>query len=285
MTSPEIKLTPGRKTLSKSRTPKKSKRVTKRKPRVKKMTPEKFRAELLVALKELGDYLAFTGDYFRSRAYIKAYETIMALDPPPSSPDDLSAVSGVGETIIEKARTIYEGGIPDALKRAREDPALIFAGIHGIGGKKAVELVKKYDVKSIADLRARADEVKLNDVQKKGLLYYEDFQKRIPRGEIDKHNAKISKLMAKTYPDVEWSIVGSYRRGARNSGDIDVIIREKEDGETADLLKNVVEQLESDGYIIDRLALGKKKFMGVSKIGSKGTPRRLDMMVTPISEY
>lgn len=51
------------------------------------------------------------------------------------------------------------------------------------------------------------------------------------------------------------------------------------------MLKEVVELLEQEGYIIDRLALGKKKFMGVARVGAKGVPRRLDVMVTPPEEY
>lgn len=70
------------------------------------MSAVKFRKELLDALKELGNYMAFTGDYFRSRAYAKAYEAIIAAQPPISSPADLKALKGVGETIIRKAETI-----------------------------------------------------------------------------------------------------------------------------------------------------------------------------------
>ena len=48
--------------------------------------------------------------------------------------------------------------------------------IHGIGPKKASELLNTYGIKSIADLRKQQD--LLNSQQKIGLKYFEDMQKR-----------------------------------------------------------------------------------------------------------
>ena len=69
-------------------------------------------------------------------------------------------------------------------EKTSEDKArYIFVKVYGIGPKKALELAKK-GLTTIAQLRERQDEL-LNDVQKKGLKYYEDILKRIPRKEID----------------------------------------------------------------------------------------------------
>lgn len=84
------------------------------------------------------------------------------------SPQDLKGIAGVGETIISKAEQIYRGEVPDTLTQARNDPARVFTGIHGIGGKKAVELVKTHGITTVAELRERAGEL-LNDVQRMGL--------------------------------------------------------------------------------------------------------------------
>ena len=48
----------------------------------------------------------------------------------------------------------------------------MFTDVYGIGPKKAQELVKKHSVTTIQELRDRQDDL-LNDVQKKGLKYYE----------------------------------------------------------------------------------------------------------------
>ena len=62
------------------------------------------------------------------------------------------------------------------------------------------------------------------------------------------------------------NIAGSYRRGASNSGDIDLLITsEKYQGKA---LKMVVSKLKEMGVIKDVLANGRKKFMGVTKISS-----------------
>ena len=64
----------------------------------------------------------------------------------------------------------------------------------------------------------------MNDVQKKGLKYYEDILKRIPRLEIEHYKTKFGRINDKIPTGTHFEIVGSYRRGADNSGDIDVII-------------------------------------------------------------
>ena len=57
--------------------------------------------------------------------------------------------------------------------------------IHGIGPKKAGELIEK-GIRTVEDLRKQQDEL-LNDKQKIGLQYYEDINKKIPRDEIDQY--------------------------------------------------------------------------------------------------
>ena len=108
----------------------------------------------------------------------------------------------------------------------------VFSDIYGIGPKMASKLADKngLNVSSISELRERQDEL-LNDVQKKGLKYYEDILKRIPRKEINIYN----KLLLKYFNEVKSKnskstiqIVGSWRRGAKTSGDIDVIICDSE---------------------------------------------------------
>ena len=55
--------------------------------------------------------------------------------------------------------------------------------IHGVGIRKAEQLVQE-GITSIEELKNRQD--LLNDVQKKGLQYYDDMQMSLKRGEIVK---------------------------------------------------------------------------------------------------
>ena len=87
---------------------------------------------------------------------------------------------GIGSTILAKLQEFVDTGTLSVLEKAKNNPVFIFTEVYGIGPKKAEELVKKHNITTIAELRARQDEL-LNDVQKKGLKYYEDILKRIPR--------------------------------------------------------------------------------------------------------
>jgi len=88
------------------------------------------------------------------------------------------------------------------------------------------------------------------------------------------------------------TVVGSYRRGAETSGDIDVLLRVPSAwtaAENAAYLGNVVETLETMGYMEYVLALGDKKAMGIARLPEQGPPmykaRRVDVLITPEHEY
>jgi DNA polymerase/3'-5' exonuclease PolX len=80
---------------------------------------------------------------------------------------------------------------------------------------------------------------------------------------------------------MEISVVGSYRRGVKTSGDIDVLIRHTND---KNLLKAFVNKLIENKYITDVLSLGGKKHAGICKIPG-GKNRRLDILFTSKEEY
>ena len=81
-----------------------------------------------------------------------------------------------------------------------------------------------------------------------------------------------------------FTITGSFRRGALNSGDIDILLTHNDD--KRDSFKLFVDSLISQKYLIDDLAYGDKKYMGYGKLFSKdGIPRRIDIIYTPPEEY
>ncbi len=93
----------------------------------------------------------------------------------------------------------------------------IFKEIYGVGPKKAKELVDKHKVSTIKELREKQGEL-LNDVQKKGLKYYEDILKKIPRKEIDTYKSTLNTLFSQVNDgSSSFEIVGSYRREAKKS--------------------------------------------------------------------
>ena len=155
-----------------------------------------------------------------------------------------------------------------------------FLDISGVGPKKAKELVGK-GITSI-DMLRKSDNLKelLNDKQLIGLKYYEDILERIPQSEIVNHEIYLKKVLQSLSPKSELTIAGSYRRRAKDSGDIDVLLKG-----TPTLYKKFIEVLEKDGYLYETLAKGTKKYNGMCKMPDCLTFRRIDIMVTKPQEY
>lgn len=227
------------------------------------------------------------GNTFKAIAYSKVIRQIKQL-PKIVTMEDLQEVKGIGESIRKKIEEILETGTLAVAEEAKKDPTLFvmdqLMNIYGVGRVKAKDLVTNHGVTSIADLREKVVQTPdlLNGNQMIGLQYYEQFLERIPRKEMEKHE----KILMKVLDDAE--IVGSYRRGLPDSGDIDVLIKwpsHKSEEEGKDALSQIVGDLHKKGYITDTLALGDKKFMGVCKATKKGKARRLDLLLTPEKEY
>jgi len=120
------------------------------------------------------------------------------------------------------------------LKCFQEDPRSAavaeLANIHGVGTKTAEKLYKS-GYRSVADLRSKLAEggpSALDGIllasSKVGLELYEEFLTRIPRAEMDLLYETVHTHAMALWPDCDCIVGGSYRRGARDSGDIDIIV-------------------------------------------------------------
>tara|TARA_B100001063_G_scaffold209986_1_gene207310 strand:- start:556 stop:3930 length:3375 start_codon:yes stop_codon:yes gene_type:complete len=250
--------------------------------------PEKrYNEEFIKILKEFDHYLSLRGEVFRARAYKKAMETIMTIPEDVTSVEQLKGQKGVGKTILEKFEEYVKTGKIAALEKEKTNPTVVFANIYGVGPKKAKELVEKHKVKTIEELREKQADL-LNDKQKLGLKYYEDILKRIPRSEIDEYQNVLTKEFEHVVKENEikgtskFEIVGSYRRGVADSGDIDLIITNDKDN--ADIFIKFVDRLIEKKIVVDVLSRGKVKSLAVSQIPGK-SPRRIDFLYTSPQEY
>jgi len=230
-------------------------------------------------MEQLSDIMLKQGEPFRARAYQKAQETIMAYPNDILTPNDLKGKPGIGSTIMEKLEEYVKTGTLRIIEREKNNPVNILADVYGIGPKKAKELVEK-GITSIEQLRE--NQQLLNDVQKMGLAYYEDIMKRIPRAEIQQYEkvfeADFNKVAT---PQSRFEIVGSYRRGAQQSGDIDVIIT----SETPSVFINFVDELIKENVILKILSRGPTKCLVIAKLPSSETARRVDFLYTSLEEF
>jgi DNA polymerase beta len=230
---------------------------------------------------------------WKVKAYTEAIKAIEGHQYPIYTLEDLSRVPKVGKSMLDKIGELLDKGyiqeVQDIEERERahgSTSATIeeLMTVSGIGPVKAKELAEKHHITSVAVLKTKPE--LLNEKQKIGLKYVDDFQKRIPRKEIDVHLEFMSKIIHALHPSIRFEITGSYRRKAATSGDIDVLLTCDDESITlAVLLRTLVDNLHKTKYLKETIAIGDKKYMGVCRLPKYKTHRRIDIMFTPKHEY
>jgi DNA ligase (NAD+) len=240
----------------------------------------RYNETFIEVLERLSKLMSQKGDYIRSRAYTKAGDTIRNITEDITSVSQLEGKPNIGPMIKEKFTEYLETGTLRLFEREKDKPEYILSEIYGVGPKKAKDLVEK-GITTIVQLRERQDEL-LNDVQKAGLKYYEDILERIPRSEIDEYNTLFKSAFDKVSVEgSRYEIVGSYRRGAHTSGDIDAIITTPDQN----VFTTFIDELIDKGIILEVLSRGKTKCLVIAKLTNHKTARRVDFMYTSQEEY
>ena len=220
-----------------------------------------------------------TGNRFRARAYHKAAESL--IQHPETNFEDLIQLPNIGISIFQTLKKYDK--ISQYLDDMKKTPIYIFTKIYGIGPKKAKQLIEVHKITTIAELQKQQDDV-LNNLQKKGLKYFKDSQLRIQRAEIDEFKMCLQQIFEKLkyVTDSTFEIVGSYRRGATNSGDIDIIITNSKNNRQ--IFEEFLTALKKKGIIIETFSQGHIKSLTMGRI--KNYPaRRIDFMYSPPTEY
>ena len=246
------------------------------------MESPRLNEQFIDLMEKLSGIMLKQGEPFRARAYQKAQETIMQYNGDITSPAQLKGKPGIGDTIMEKLNEYTKTGTLRILEREKANPINIIGEVYGIGPKKAKELVDS-GITTIEQLREKQDQV-LNDTQKVGLKYYEDILKRIPREEIDQYDKIFKDVFAKVAglgSDAKFEIVGSYRRGAKSSGDIDMIITSK----TGEVFRKFVDELVKQKIILEVLSRGDTKCLVIAQLPGADAARRVDFLYTSPKEY
>ena len=244
---------------------------------------------ILENLKVLRNIEKTNGQKFKVIAYSKVIKQLETHDKPITSVEDLQSISGIGKGIKEKIEEIIKSGYTEKTKEALDKTSAqgaIMAAmesltqIMGVGPVKAKELIEQHKIVTIDELRNRLD--LLNDKQRMGLKYHDDFMKRIPRAEMDKHFAFIEDAVKSADKDLIFEMTGSYRRGLKDSGDIDVLVTYRGDNvaKAEAAFRNIIEHLRKKKYLADDFAFGDKKYNGVCRLPRHRSYRRIDIMYT-----
>jgi len=240
---------------------------------------KRYNESFIDLLNKLSEIMMKHGEPFRAKAYQKAQDTILKYPSIITSVQQLEGFAGIGPTIMDKLKEYVETGTLRILEQEKNNPINIFTDVYGIGPKKAEDLVKA-GVKTIAELRIKQNEL-LNEIQKIGLTFYEDILQRIPRSEIEQYKTIFEKCFVKHNETDAFEIVGSYRRGAQDSGDIDIIIT----GLTSLAYKNLIDNLIKNKIILHVLSSGPSKTLVITRLPNSSVARRVDFLYTPLNEF
>ena len=244
------------------------------------MKPKRLNEEFIKVLNELNDIMMRQGEGFRAKAYREAAEAIMMHPDDITSPAQLKGVRHIGKTILAKLNEYVDTGTLRVLERERKNPMNQLTKIYGVGPKKAKEFINK-GITTIEELAKRPD--LLTDNMKVGIKYFDDIEARIPRAEIDEYKKILTPIFNQSTPNGStFEIVGSYRRGAQNSGDIDIIITNDKNDKKA--FTDFLDKLINEKMVLEVLSRGKSKSLTVAQIPGH-RPRRIDLLYSEPSEY
>lgn len=223
--------------------------------------------------------MAEASNAFRSKA-LRACAAQVAASPEFSDATSASAAldGRVSARMLSRIVQICEAGAscdPPEAKRVRTVMDLMRVTCIG---QVAARRLADAGVCSLDDLEARvlaggAGELGLTQAQELCVRHSRAIAARIPRGEMQMHAARIA--AAASAAGVRAEVVGSYRRDAPDSGDIDVLMV----GDIDALLTPLI----SDGYVVGTIARGAHKYMGLVA-GPVGV-RRLDVLCTTAAEF
>jgi DNA polymerase/3'-5' exonuclease PolX len=211
---------------------------------------------LLSQLAELKSVYDATGDQWRMYAYNKAIGIIKRLPFEVQRAEQLASYQGLGHRILNKIREILNTGTTTKLNVLRTTPHVAameaFSKIWGVGPSTARRLStyssdggntrggapsslavagpSTQQLRTISDLRACSElQHLLNPQQLVGLRHYEDLDERMPRDEvtalIDFVRGALKSVVGETRAaNIEVIACGSYRRRKATSGDVDILL-------------------------------------------------------------
>jgi len=257
--------------------------LMKKKSNNKKTEKKNFKFEIIQHLTEIKNFLLQKNEFYRVKAYSNVLTQLYGYKTPIYTFEDFEKNIKAGEKIKAKVKELIETGlikyeeiniIKDEIYYFKE----ALKDVYGIGPAKADDLISK-GITSLEMLKK--NQQFLNEKQKIGLKYYDDLKQRIPLKEYIKHKTLLENELISSNSKLTFEFVGSYRRGLDSMGDIDLIIMENPKFNLKDYISNV----SSNGYVLETLALGKHKFMGIVKIGKNSPARRIDILIAPPEEY
>ncbi|KAI7230253.1 DNA polymerase beta-like protein [Hortaea werneckii] len=221
-------------------------------------TPNK---DFISQLKKIRTARLLTNDEIGVRAYSTSIAALAAYPHKIQSPREIIALPGcdakIANLFVEFTNSAT--GTIQAVTDLETDPDLQilshFYNIWGVGATTARDFYFSRGWKDLDDIVEYGWST-LSRVQQIGVKYYEEFLSPIPRAEVARIAAVIHDHAIKVRdPGIQSLLVGGYRRGKEECGDVDIIVSHPEERKTEDLITDLVSSLESEEWITHTLLL------------------------------
>jgi DNA polymerase/3'-5' exonuclease PolX len=193
----------------------------------------------IITLKEFAQIYDDIGDNFRAAAYRNALRQLERSEKRQSITLESGSMPAIGKSIREVITDVINNGSSAKLRELKMSPKYVamaqFLKIKYVGRETALEFINA-GIYTLADLRRAVGDgrITLTRAQQYGLKYYVDLQQPIPRSEVAKIGMRMlmhahSVCLPNPHVNAQleqltFTLVGSYRRGARESGDVDILI-------------------------------------------------------------
>jgi len=239
---------------------------------------------------------------YRLQTVKKILAILKKLDFEITDVSDLEGIAGIGEGTKRRIKEILETGKLSEIqqkydqdKQKKIDSIQELEQVIGIGSSNAKKLVTEHNIRSIDELKKaiKQGKIKVNKLILLGLKYHGVVQGNIPRKEIAAIEKYLAKEAHKIDPELEIMICGSYRRGKKTAGDVDVLMYHPKAKTTQYIIKPekyhlkpyleiFVANLTKNGFLLDDMTDKNFniKYMGFCKY--KNNPvRRIDIRYIP----
>ncbi|KAI6113449.1 hypothetical protein EDD16DRAFT_1484052 [Pisolithus croceorrhizus] len=261
--------------------------------------------EKLQELMKLHESKPSDHDRWRVISYGKCIRALRNYPKRITSFSEARSIRGVGEKTALKIMEIINTGDLRRIEHERTDDVeatRLFQGIYGVGEKCRSTAFAWYASghRTLDDIRARSKSLRLSPAQEIGLKFYNDINSRMPREEAAKIFNIIKSIALEIDDSLFIEIMGSYRRGKADCGDIDVLVtRPVADGKThagmlvqhpkpLGVLPRLLDRLRADKILTEDLAVPADPseleliYRGLCKLPDAGAKhRRIDILCVP----
>lgn len=214
--------------------------------------------EFVELLKQIRLARLLTSDEIGVRAYSTSIASICSVPTRIVRPEEILRLPGCDVKIANLWIEFRNTGSVEAAREIEEDQdemlkiLKLFYDIWGVGDKTAREFFDRgwRDLDDVVEYGWSS----LSRVQQIGLKYYEELKVGIPKTEVEFILGKVKDHAIKVRDGgIEALVVGGYRRGKEESGDVDIIISHRDLAKTENLVVDVIASLEEEGWITHTL--------------------------------